>query len=202
VSAAGLLTALLALRLARGVGGAGDAAWVAAGLLAGWVAADFASGLVHWWADRIAREDFPLLGESFVRPFREHHLEPSSICDHGLLETNGNNCLVVLPFLGIAWLLVPPLPGGSAALLGTAGFLGLAAAGCLTNQIHKWAHLPRVPAALGWLQRAGLLLSPEHHARHHTPPFTSRYCITTGWLDPLLDRLGFFPALERMLQRR
>jgi sterol desaturase/sphingolipid hydroxylase (fatty acid hydroxylase superfamily) len=66
-----------------------------------------------------------------------------------------------------------------------------------TNEIHKWAHRENVSRPVAWLQRSGLILSPAHHAAHHTAPFNRRYCITAGWLNLLLDGTGFFRALER-----
>lgn len=195
------LVGLLGLRLLAAVDGPGAAAWGLVGAFAGWLAADFVSGLVHWWADQIASEDFPLLGPSFVRPFREHHESPAGICQHGFVRTNGNTCVAVLPFLVLACLAGSPELSGALACLALAFFLSLVLWSCLTNQIHKWAHQPEVPGAVRCLQRAGVLLSHEHHAGHHAAPYASHYCITTGWLDPLLDGWGFFHALERRLGR-
>lgn len=201
VAGVGAALLYLSLRLGRGVDGAGDLAVVGLALLVGLLLADLTSGLVHWWADRIASEDFPLLGPLFVRPFREHHEDPTGICRHDFFETNGNTCMVVLPFLAAACLLSPGAPAGRGALFASATFLALVVWSCLTNQIHKWAHLPRVPAGVRRLQRARLVLSPGHHAEHHEPPFARRYCITTGWLDPLVDGLRVFLALEHLLGR-
>ena len=69
----------------------------------------------------------------------------------------------------------------------------------LTNQVHKWAHQRRPPAAVRLMQRAGLILSREHHATHHRAPHTRAYCITSGWLNPLLDAIRFFAAAERVI---
>ena len=52
------------------------------------------------------------------------------------------------------------------------------------------------PPLLAHLQRWHLILPPAHHALHHTRPFTSHYCITTGWLNWPLGWARFFPALE------
>ena len=70
-----------------------------------------------------------------------------------------------------------------------------------TNLIHRWAHMPRPPRAARWLQERGLILSSERHARHHRRPFDRAYCITTGWLNTPMDRLGVWTALERWLGR-
>jgi len=44
-------------------------------------------------------------------------------------------------------------------------------------------------------------LPPDHHARHHQEPFTTHYCITTGWLNRPLAAIDFFARLERLLER-
>ena len=64
----------------------------------------------------------------------------------------------------------------------------------LTNQFHKWSHLEDPPAWVALLQRTRLILSPVQHEVHHTPPFDRYYCITTGWMNPPLDWIGFFPT--------
>ena len=81
VAGVGLGLALLVHRVGRAVEGFGDAALVALAALAGWVLADLVSGVVHWWADRVASEDTPLLGPHFVRPFREHHEDPEDLVE-------------------------------------------------------------------------------------------------------------------------
>jgi hypothetical protein len=51
------------------------------------------------------------------------------------------------------------------------------------------------------LQRSRLVLGPAHHQLHHTKPFNMHYCITNGWLNPLLNKIKFFRGLEAMLSR-
>jgi len=199
VAGVGAALALLWLDVARAVEGLADLAWLALASLAGWVLADLVSGVVHWWADRIASERFPLLGSTFVRPFREHHEDPLGICRSDWVGTNGNTCIVVLPFVLLACFWQPWPAGGAGGLFASAAFVSLASWSVATNQIHKWAHAPRVPGPVRGLQRAGIFLSPGHHARHHTPPYARRYCITAGRFDALLDAIGLFPALEGLL---
>jgi hypothetical protein len=74
-----------------------------------------------------------------------------------------------------------------------------AAATVATNQFHKWAHQESPSAFARWLQRRRLVLEPQHHKRHHTQPFDVNYCITNGWLNPILSRLKFFRRLEAAL---
>jgi hypothetical protein len=177
------------------------ASLVFAGGFCGYLLADFASGLVHWAADRFGSPQTPLVGPHFIRPFREHHLAPDELVCHGFIETNGNNSIFSLPFL---LLLIPafhaPLGSECAAFglaLGFTFFAGM----FVTNQIHKWAHMPNPPAYACFLQRCGFILSPEHHRKHHTPPHDTHYCISSGWLNPMLRRLRIFELLEWLALR-
>ena len=68
-----------------------------------------------------------------------------------------------------------------------------------TNQFHKWAHQTHPPRFVAWLQEKRLVLSSSHHAIHHTYPHDRYYCITVGWLNPWLERIRFFPRLERLI---
>ena len=77
-----------------------------------------------------------------------------------------------------------------------AGLLLFTAGIAATNRFHQWAHADRVPRWVAALQRRGLILSPEHHARHHRGAHDRAYCVTTGWLNPLLDAVAFFARLE------
>ena len=166
-----------------------------AALLA-YIAADLVSGVVHWAADSWGSPDLPVVGPALLRPFREHHRDPLAITRHDFVETNGNNCLGSLPALALAIWLSPGGDGTGSVFF--AAFLGaLVIWMLLTNQFHKWAHLPsQPPPLLAALQRWHLILPPAHHALHHARPFTSHYCITTGWLNWLLGWTRIFPALE------
>jgi hypothetical protein len=175
---------------------------IGAGAVLGYLVADVVSGIVHWIGDTFFRDDTPVIGRAFIHPFREHHADPLAITRHGFFEVNGNSCLALLPFVAAVLLLGEPRPGEAApALFGQSVALAFALTTFATNQIHKWAHQQRPAAAVRWMQAAGLILSPAHHGRHHAAPYQQAFCITAGWLDPLLDRTRLFERIEHAIRR-
>ncbi len=191
----------LLLRLAP-LGQAPGGAWLfLTGAAVGLLAADAAGGLAHWFCDRFLEEDTWVLGPLLIAPFREHHLDPQAMTRHGFLELNGNSALALAPVLALALWCWPSGEASSGALFFGSFLVVFTIAAFATNQLHCWAHRLDPPAAVRWLQRRGLVLSPEAHARHHAPPHDRAYCVTTGWLNRGLDRCGFFRASERVLRR-
>jgi len=170
-------------------------------LLPGYLLADFASGVVHWFSDTYFREDTPILGAAVIAPFREHHRDPSAILRHGFVERVGNSALATLPLgVGFLWLTAGGVSGAATTWLVFAAVLAFWTAlfALLTNQLHCWAHAPSVPKAVAWLQGHQLILSPARHQHHHRGANDAHYCVASGWLNPLLDRVHFFRRLERL----
>jgi ubiquitin-conjugating enzyme E2 variant len=177
------------------------AEWLALpGAPLGLVFGDFITGLVHWAADTYGEERTPVIGRSLVRPFRVHHIRPLEICEHGIVETIGNTCILAMPLLTL--LVVVAAFGEISTTTAFAIFTAVVTIGVTvaTNQFHKWAHQTVPPRVVSLLQRTRLILSPEHHRAHHTAPFESSYAITNGWLNPLLNRIRFFRGLEIALR--
>lgn len=159
--------------------------------LGGLCAADFVSGLVHWAADSYGSAKTPVFG-GFVSTFRLHHSDQADITRHDVIEANADVFTFSAPVHLVLLVLVQSPFWLSFAF-------GLFFASYPSSQLHKWAHLQCRPALVARLQRMGVLLSPGRHARHHAGRHDQAYCITTGWLNPLLDRTRFFRGLERLL---
>ena len=170
--------------------------WTAVSAFLGVVISDFLSGAAHWAGDTLGNERTPFLGNAFITPFRLHHTDPNGITRHDFIEINGNTCIALVPVLLVLMWITPVAPGISVFLNLTLAFA------CFfvfcTNQFHKWAHQSSTPRFVRFLQKWGLILSPERHAIHHAN-FTNHYCITVGWMNPLLEKIHFFRLAESLV---
>jgi ubiquitin-conjugating enzyme E2 variant len=161
------------------------------------ILADLFSGLTHWGADTWGGLETPLVGKSFIRSFREHHVDPFQITRHDWIETNGDNCMLTVPALVILSFI--EVGNNSKDLFLVSFVASLALWVALTNQIHKWAHMLKPNQVVVGLQDFQVILSRRSHQIHHHTPFDRYYCITTGWLNPLLGSLGFWKRLENSI---
>jgi hypothetical protein len=194
-----LFSALLSIDVAKGIAQVPGAAWLPLPIAMGaYLASDFVSGFVHYLADNFGTPDTPFVGQKFIRSFRDHHTDPKGITRHDFVETNADNCLVSLLPMVPAWLFLPIRTSVWGFAMGTF-VLFLVTFVLFTNQFHKWAHETSPPSVARFLQRWGLILTPDHHQVHHTPPHESYYCITCGWLNPLLTKIRFFPLMTIVL---
>lgn len=191
VGAAGL-EAALAVRLIGSIHSVAGVATLVAGSLMGYLLADLSSGTVHWFCDTFFDETTPIIGSRLIQPFRVHHTDPQEITTCGMLEQDASSYMSLIPVL---WLVRSWPPVGTAALLVQAALFGLTVGAIGTNVFHKWAHTSDPPAPVRWLQRRRWILSPEAHAVHHRT-YDGGYCVTSGWMNAVLDRVRFFPRLE------
>jgi hypothetical protein len=165
----------------------------------GMLAGDFVSGLAHWLADTYGSERTPLVGANFIKWFRLHHIYPKDICTHDFISTNGNTCILAAPLVGFCLPFVWEEEVSAMRAFTVLTTVLTAATTVATNQFHKWAHEDAPTRLARLLQSAHLILRPQHHSLHHTAPHKTDYCIANGWLNPLLERIGFFGRLERTL---
>ncbi|WP_067734490.1 fatty acid desaturase CarF family protein [Novosphingobium naphthalenivorans] len=161
--------------------------------LAGLLLADFLTGVFHWLEDRYGRESWPVLGPLVIAPNRLHHEQPLAFTRSGFLSRNWT-CAVAAGLIGLPLL----------AVSGPSIWLAMAFVfGALANEFHFWSHCPdRAPTIAHMLRAIGLMQPRGHHARHHAAPHDRCYCVLTTWLNPLLDHIGLWSRLERLLPKR
>jgi len=199
IAVSSMLWAILLVRTVVALA-AGTSPWlVLPALLVGYLFADLILGTVHWFCDAFFKENTPIIGTIVIQPFRDHHVHPQRITRYRFIEQDTTNFFLMLPPLAVAFWMGEPRPGSIGALFSCCLLLGLATGSFGTNLFHKWAHAPNPPVLVSWFQRIGLILGPEHHQRHHSD-HSRGFCVTSGWMNPVLDALGFFPRLERVVR--
>src|SRR2546425_1171699 len=152
---------------------------------------DFVSGVVHWAEDTFWTETTPVVGRWIVEPNVLHHNDGSAFTQNNWLPSSWDLLVVGALILGLAWLLDQ---------LSWRVWL-FVIVGINANQIHKWNHVPptHVPTWVRVLQRICVLQSSAHHVAHHRGEKNSHYCVITPALNPLLDRVGFWAALDGLV---
>ena len=149
--------------------------------------ADFVYGLVHWFEDRYGNPKWPVLGAT-IRANQIHHFKPREFLESSFLVRNREVFV-----LGALFFLVFAAAGWLNRFTGSA-----VASGMFANEFHRAAHLSvkengRVITAL---QKAGLMQTFLHHARHHREGKNTHYCVMTNYVNPVLEKARVFPALE------
>lgn len=185
---------LLVVRLWRSLQSPSEIVLAVALFACGYVVADALTGLVHWFCDTFFDETTPVIGPALIAPFREHHRDPQLMTRHGFLELTGSSFRALGPLLALYLWQVDHAPAGLDAFV-----FAVAAGGAATNLLHRWAHDPNPPAVATALHRLGLVLTPQRHAHHHAPPHAAAYCVTSGWLNPLFERMQVWTRAEAAL---
>ena len=157
-------------------------AWILLFLLA-YVLADFVNGLIHMMMDHA--EGYTSIIGPLVAAFHRHHHVPR-YHDRPILlvlvAENGMKCwLAVYMVLLVAVLHLLPAP---LAFL----FLMFSLLSSVAELSHYLCHNSTHPLVRA-LQRARILLHPEHHRAHHEQDNT-HYAFLNGMSDPLLNGIA------------
>ena len=155
--------------------------------------ADFLAGIVHWLEDAYIREDTPLIGTTIGRANVIHHHLPRHMTRNNWWQSSWDLVAFSAILLLIAWKL---------GMLGWQTWL-FAIVSANANEVHKWSHRTRREngPVITFLQNIRLLQTPHHHAIHHTNPKNVHYCPITNLVNPLLDTIRFWDAVEWLLAR-
>ena len=70
--------------------------------------------------------------------------------------------------------------------------------GLMANEIHAISHrtMKENGKFISFLQKLGLLQSRRMHGYHHSAPYDVNYCVLTNYLNPILNKIGFWHFLE------
>ena len=166
------------------------------GCFVGLCVSDVVTGVVHWSFDTWGTLEIPVIGQSFIRSFREHHVDPFALTRHDFIQANADSSFLTTPMLAF---LSRMTIADSADVFLHSYFISLLVLGTLTNQLHKYAHQLKPSPFVRFLQDLGIILSRRSHSKHHRPPFDCAYCITNGWFNPFLDRIQFWKRAEAFI---
>lgn len=155
--------------------------------------ADFVAGIVHWLEDAYGDEHTPVVGPLLIKPNIVHHHYPRHFTRLSWWQSSWDLVLLCAGVLAAAW-------AWDLLCWQLVVFLVVAAN---ANQVHKWSH--RTAAENGpvitFLQRIRILQTPRQHALHHTDPKNTYYCPVTNVVNPVLERIRFWPRLEAVIER-
>jgi hypothetical protein len=153
--------------------------------------ADFISGLLHWAEDTYAAPG--IAGKWFdnvvVVPNIVHHKSPGKIAKATYWENTKVSYLLALAACVLLLICNEHSWQPYLVVLLTAQM----------NQTHAFAHTRKVSRVVEIMQQIGLIQSTDHHSVHHKKPYMVRYCTGTNYLNPVLDAIGFWRLLERVV---
>lgn len=156
-----------------------------------WLAADFITGMVHWWEDTYGNPSWKVIGKYVVEPNLVHHKQPNKLLE-GSYWTRINTSFFAAAIIGtVLWLI---------------GLHSWQILVCLLfcvqgNEIHAMSHRPdRGTSPLTrFLQKTGLFQSKKMHRWHHKAPYETNFCIMSDFVNPILNKIGFWRKLESLI---
>lgn len=159
------------------------------GIILLWVIAELGSAIIHmledsygnpeWYSSKSGIKKF--LYYQIVESNILHHKQPAAMLKGSFLYRNYTSIIPAWILATISYFVWPdfwPVWGGF-ILMGFA------------NEIHGWSH-QKCSWPIRFLQNIGILQSPKHHKIHHTKPYSTRYCVMSGWLNPILEFIYFW----------
>lgn len=169
--------------------------------LGAWLFADFLGGLFHWAQDRyMSVESKSKVVRALAVDNQVHHTKPTQMLIYSYFENIKYTAIFTLPLTILLMAISAPLWLSLSVFLSTFG-----------NLIHRFGHTParKLPRWVRGMQKIGLFISPEHHDLHHRHDGKlvtkcdahHAYCPMTDWVNPIVDRLHVWEALEWTLAK-
>lgn len=162
-------------------------------IFAGYLVADFVSGIGHWLEDTYLKTTTPFVG-GIAAANQMHHLRPALMCHFTYFQTIKSTLALTLPIY---------------AALAVFGYglepfvLSFFACTINVNEIHKWSHMRT--KELHWfvqlLQDYRVILNRRDHGIHHRAPNDNQYCVVSGAINYPLDYIGFWRGVEYLIYK-
>lgn len=194
--------------------------WMLPAMLAGWYAADMASGVVHMYMDykpsragigldkiffyEGSRESAEYLAlrdaafsqlnpvERLIYDFKNHHPRPDALGRRSMVTQIGSTVLfATLPFTVLANIVFLLFP---LPLWLIAGVLTFVVGASFAQYFHGTLHRKDNPLVVRAMQRTKLLMNAEDHRRHHET-LQCDFSTINGWSNPALNLV--FNAMRR-----
>ena len=165
-------------------------------LIIGFLLADFAAGVFHWFEDSYLDYclSFPILGD-IAKDNEMHHYFPRSILAYSYLENTYTTFALVIILLIFLFCFNKPVLYKYKYLIGSFSFFAIN-----SNFLHKLSHMRDCEnnVIVKSLQKCGLLCSHEHHKTHHTL-INEKYCVITEYNNFVLDNIHFWRGVEYII---
>jgi len=168
-------------------------------IIAAWFIADILTGIFHWFQDSYIETSSKY---EYVVALAEdnefHHNQPAAMTKLSEWENISNSIIIGFPVAALLFAVGSPVVVWLPFIFGSFG-----------NLVHRYSHLSpnNIPTVIKWMQWTGFFCSPKHHIGHHLGPngllskqeSFEKYCPMTNYMNPILDRLKFFRAIEYCL---
>ena len=156
-------------------------------ILIGIIFTDFMSGILHYMQDNFFKEDWPILGR-IAEDGRGHHEDPMKFTKSNFFVRNWY-VMLASAIIFVAWF----------TIFGLSWFIVTAVIfGSIIVEIQYYTHVKDVPKWVQPLHKIGIFQSPKHHENHHTS-WDGHYCVVTDWVNPVLNKIGFWKFLKKIL---
>ena len=144
---------------------------------------DVMSGILHIVLDNPVMNTWPVIGPEALA-FQGHHFDPTGVARGPILDMVREDHLLVFLVMTVFLVLRPTSPG----LLTFSLHFGWMSHFMMAS--HRWSHTH--PKYLHWTiksaQEWGLLMTTEHHSRHHAS-YDCNFAIFSGVSNPIFNKL-------------
>jgi ubiquitin-conjugating enzyme E2 variant len=154
---------------------------------------DLLTGIVHWWEDAYGNPDWKYLGKFIVIPNIEHHKNPRSFLKSNFLSRNNVGICTAIIIGSFFYLFI-----FKESVWQLNFFLIY---GSLSNEVHAISHRSKRQNGklISFLQKIGIIQTQKMHSIHHTSPYDVNYCVLTNYLNPTLNKIGFWQKMENVI---